>query len=604
MSVDSIVARVTKLKNLQAKLHPPRSTDRAAGRAPNNLLDFVPYATPRWQRPAHLGRLAAVFERILQGEQVKCVISTPPRHGKTELELHAMAYLLQHDPSRQLAYVGYSASFAEDKSRKARELCRNVGVPISPLAHSRKNWRTGVEDGGVWATSIDGPVTGQGFSCFPRGTMVETEDGPRPIETLLLGGVRVRSYDHGEGHMVWSDIVASRSTLRPTVVMRYLARAPGAPMREIECTADHRFFVEGRGYVEARWLRRSDRLSDGSDVISVDPANRGFIEVFDIQIAKTHNFYANGILVHNCIIVDDPVKDRATAESPAARQHTYEWFGDTLFTRLEPNGSIVVVQTRWHPDDLAGRLIRDGWEFINLPAINDGSDPERAIGEALWPERWGVEALEGVRDQLGDYGWSSLYQGQPRSRGGSIFQDAHFYDALPSEYRTVIGFDFAYSSKTYSDYSVAVVMHIAGDKYYVADVVRAQVPAPEFADRLKALQLKYRGARAIGYVGGTELGNVDFIRKLGVDIRAIPAKTDKFVRAQPCAATWNAGRVFVPSARPQWLDSFVTEVCGFTGVRDLHDDQVDALVGAFDGAQSATQRIDWDAMPSLGQRRW
>lgn len=400
-----------------------------------------------------------MFERIVRGDVVRAVVSTPPRHGKTELLIHGMVYLLADNPARQLSYIGYATTFAEDKSRKARTIAREVGVPISAEARSRKNWRTGVADGGVWATSITGPLTGQGFGVM---------------------------------------------------------------------------------------------------------------------------------------LVDDPIRDRATAESSTYREHHYEWFNDTAFTRLEPGGSCIVVQTRWHPDDLAGRLIRDGWEVVNLPALSDE-------GAALWPERWPAERLLEIKAQLGEYGWASLYQGQPRPRGGALFRDVHFYDRLPEAPRRIsIGLDLAYTQKTHADYSVAVVLAELGGSYYVLDVIRAQVEAPEFAARLRQLMATFPGVVPSWYVGGQEQGIVSLLGQMGIPIHALPARSDKFVRAQPVSAAWNTKRVLLPQG-PSWVSSFVGEVATFTGVSDPTDDQVDALAAAFD-ALSVSAPPDDTSLVRIGGR--
>ena len=116
--------------------------------------------------------------------------------------------------------------------------------------------------------------------------------------------------------------------------------------------------------------------------------------------------------------------------------------------------------------------------------------------------------------------------------------------------------------------------------FYVLEVVRVQLAAPDFVRRLAALQARYGGARLCGFFGGTERGTLDMARDLGLQIEARPAVEDKFTRCQPVAAQWNAGKVLLPRAAP-WLDAFVSEVVSFTGVGDRHDDQVDALAGAF-----------------------
>lgn len=403
------------------------------------LIDFIPMVSPRFEAPYHLVPLLTLIERATR-EPVRAVVSTPPRHGKTESLLHSIAWRLTRQPETQIAYISYAQRFAEKKSRKARDLARRAAVPLAEDSQSRADWRTGVDDGGVWATSINGSVTGEGF---------------------------------------------------------------------------------------------------------------------------------------HLMIVDDPVKDRATAESSVERDNAWDWFTDTAYSRLEPDGSCIVNMARWHEDDLAGRLIKDGWEAVRLPALDDA-------GNALWPERWPVERLRDIEETLGPYGWHSLYQGEPRSRDQRLFADVTMYESLPSTYRLSIGVDLAYTSKTHADWSVAVVLAESGGKCHVLDVVRQQADVPTFCQSLKTLHSIYPGARWLWYTSTTEKGLADTLRsQLGFPLIGEVAAADKFVRAQPVAAAWKAGNVLVPQRAP-WLSTFLSEVCGFTGVNDRHDDQVDALAAAFD----------------------
>ena len=273
------------------------------------------------------------------------------------------------------------------------------------------------------------------------------------------------------------------------------------------------------------------------------------------------------------IITDDPHKGRAAVESATEREKIYEWFVHDLETRAEPGASFIVNATRWHVDDLSGRLIARGWESINLPALD-------SQGNALLPSRFDAVKLGEIRDELGAYGFASLYLGQPFARGGSLFKDVRFYDTKPEGMRIAIGVDLAYSTNKRSDYSVAVVLGEHEGTCFVLDVLRLQVSAPDFFNSLEGLSTKYRGAPITGYFGGTERGVIDMARTRGLPIHMMVASQDKFSRAQPASAAWNAGKILLPQG-PQWVDVFVSELLGFSGVGDKHDDQVDALVGAF-----------------------
>lgn len=283
------------------------------------------------------------------------------------------------------------------------------------------------------------------------------------------------------------------------------------------------------------------------------------------------------------LVVDDPHKNRQEAESAVKRNHVLDWWNSAGITSVEPGGAVMVVHTRWHPDDLIGHLARDqngvGWEHHNLPAINDGTDPRRQKGEALWPARWPLEALEARRNEITEYEWASLYQGHPRPRGDALFGEPAYYDALPSSGTYGHGCDLAYTEKTYADHSVAVTLLRHGSMFYVVDVTRKQCEAPVFARLLKE-QIGKNPGRAQWHASGTEKGVAQFIKKLVPKLEYVPATADKFQRAQAVAAAWKDRRVLLPHKAP-WLDSFITEVTHFTGLKDAHDDQVDALVSAY-----------------------
>ena len=285
--------------------------------------------------------------------------------------------------------------------------------------------------------------------------------------------------------------------------------------------------------------------------------------------------------VNRLLVVDDPVKNRQEAESALIRDRTWEWFTDVVFTRLEPGASVVVIATRWHADDLSGRLMADGWDAITHPAINDAN-------EALWPERYPLDRLQAIRAQVGAYTWASLYQGAPVPKGGQVFSDAHYYDEPPTTgYQEATGVDFAYTAKSHADYSVGMTGRVMDGRIFLTDVVRMQSEMPAFAARLKALN----SPRLLARIGGTEKGIVQFLRRdYGLRIDTIPASTDKHAFAQPAAADWNAGRILLPRAAP-WVPALLDEVLSFTGLGDAHDDQVDAL-GALHHALVIKPRAD------------
>lgn len=300
------------------------------------------------------------------------------------------------------------------------------------------------------------------------------------------------------------------------------------------------------------------------------------------KIADGGSVFATGLdsgltgeAVDGVMVVDDPVKDVVEANSATYRQRAEDWFNAVALTRMHPGASVIVIQTRWHPDDLAGRLIARGWEHVTLPAISHE-------GKALWPEERPLAWLKSQREAIGEYAWAALYEQAPRPRGANVFGDVHLYDpGLPMPGRKVaLGADAAYSERTYADFSVALAMASWGGKFYVLDVDRSQVKAPAFRERIDAMKARHSITRSRWYTSTTESGLA-----LMLGVTPIIARADKFVRAQKYAAAWNAGKVLCPAGAP-WLNDFVAEHVAFTGVDDLHDDQVDAGAAAYDELES------------------
>jgi phage terminase large subunit-like protein len=314
----------------------------------------------------------------------------------------------------------------------------------------------------------------------------------------------------------------------------------------------------------------------------------------------------------NVAYVDDAVKDRVEAESPRRRDRVHDWFRDVLMTRVEPNGSTFVFMTRWHPDDLSGRLIKEGWRYICLSALRT-DDAGNTV--ALWPQRWSVKALLDKAKDVGPYSFESLFQGHPRPRGGSVFGPPVGYQQLPRLYRVSIGIDLAYAAKTSSDFSTLVVMFEAIDnmnarekRYFIADVVHVQCRAPQFLEICRRYRQTYPTASWRWYASGTEAGAAQFIvqpsdGRPGIPLQVVPPRADKFTRAIPYAAAWNASKVSVPGGStwqegtdargdpyrvetaapaPDWVEKFLAEHSDFTGVDDPHDDLIDASVAAYD----------------------
>ena len=296
--------------------------------------------------------------------------------------------------------------------------------------------------------------------------------------------------------------------------------------------------------------------------------------------------------VNGMLIVDDPFKNRREANSKLLRDNVGEWFNEVVMTRLEEvesSASVIVIHTRWHEDDLIGRLAKSGeFEVINLTALAEEDDLlGRAMGEALWPDKYNRDFLERRRKTMGAYGFDALYQGRPRPKGSRLFGAPHYYDPAQINWtgcRTGIGADPAASEEDSACYSAAVAGRFRGAAedtriLYLTDVYHEQVTVPQFCDDLRGFQERNDGAMAAVEGPGPGRAVMDTIWRVDREARIVssPAKGDKFQRAQGVAAAWNDGRVLVPLGNPPWLEPFLAELETWTGVNDAYSDQVDAL---------------------------
>lgn len=141
----------------------------------------------------------------------------------------------------------------------------------------------------------------------------------------------------------------------------------------------------------------------------------------------------------NLAIIDDPIKNAEEALSDRIRESQIDWFKSTLWTRIEPGGVLLVIQTRWHKEDLAGWILthaRDEMQVpvrhLSFPAVCNSEDDAlgRKVGDALWPERWPVAELERIKKLNQGYWWDALYQQKPGVYGNNEWPDTYFGDHL------------------------------------------------------------------------------------------------------------------------------------------------------------------------------
>jgi predicted phage terminase large subunit-like protein len=289
------------------------------------------------------------------------------------------------------------------------------------------------------------------------------------------------------------------------------------------------------------------------------------------------------------LIVDDAIKNSEEAFSQTIRDGVWDWWCSTAYTRLEPDGIAAVIHTRWHEDDLIGRLRKDmeaggeQWNIISFPAINERN-------EALWPERFSLERLREIEHQVGGYFWNALYQQRPTAKEGSFFKigNVRIVDAVPAGLRYVRAWDLA-ATEDDGDYTAGVKIGTDGKgSFFVVDVERGQWATDERDRRLRSAaendgkECKQRLPEDPGQAGKSQA--LSMTRLLaGFSVKTVRVSGDKQTRADPFSSQFNAGNVFLLSDAGQekkWVKAFIEELRTFP--RGKHDDQVDAASDAFD----------------------
>jgi predicted phage terminase large subunit-like protein len=422
-------------------------------------------------------------------------------------------------------------------------------------------------------------------------------------ELLLAKLEEISTRPHGR-LMVFMPPGSAKSTYASVVFpSRYLGQVP-----------DRRLILASYGDDLARKMGRRTRA------IIRQPRYKGIMGaelVRDSQAAQEFaltngsEYMAAGILsgitgnrAHG-IVIDDPVKGREQAESETIRTKTWEAYQDDILSRLIPGGWVCIIQTRWHQDDLSGRILpmdwkgqsgpilcQDGnvWEVICLQARCeiDGDPLGRARGEYLWPE-W-FDRKHWAQFEINPRTWSALYQQMPTPREGDLFKPdmIKIIDAIPADVqRRTRAWDFG-ATEGGGDYTVGGdVGKLADGRTLIADIVRFQGGPDRVQSALKntadldGYTMHIRIPQDPGQAGKAQVQT--FTRLLsGYKVTALPVTGDKVTRAEGFAAQVNAGNVVM--LRAPWNNAVIEELRVFPN--GSHDDIVDALSDGFNDVHS------------------
>jgi len=294
-------------------------------------------------------------------------------------------------------------------------------------------------------------------------------------------------------------------------------------------------------------------------------------------------------------IIDDPLKNAEEANSEVVRESLWSWYTSTLYTRLTPDGRIIVVMTRWHEDDLVGRLLKkeadeikagthegERWTVINFPAVAEEDDYlGRKPGEALWPEfGFDVQRLRQIKSDVGSYVFNALYQQRPTAAEGAMIKRNwwQYYETDPEymQFDEIIqSWDCTFKDSDGSDFVVGQVWGRKGADKYLLDQIRDRMDINQTMDSIRNMTNKWPKAR-LKLIEDKANGPaiIQMMNKKIGGLVPISPRDSKIARVSTIVPDIEAGNVYLPADKP-WVQDFVEECASFP--KGANDDMVDSM---------------------------
>ena len=304
--------------------------------------------------------------------------------------------------------------------------------------------------------------------------------------------------------------------------------------------------------------------------------------------------YATGVgaggLGRGCsfLICDDLTKNREDAESATGREKLWDWLTSTALTRLTPDGVVIVIGSRWHEDDVIGRLTGPQYngpkfEVINLEAICEHPESDllgRKEGESIWPEQWTPAKFLETRDLIGRREFASHYQGRPTVSGGNLCDVAKVkvidHSDIPSDLDLSRAWDLALGTAAHNDYSVGARGGMSKDGcLFLVDLNRRRRSWPEQKELIIAKAKAEGGRVGIEAVGGWAVAGEELREALSgvATVKNMQVSKSKEARATGWLSLIDAGKLYI--VRAPWNTDFMHELEQFPN--GTHDDQIDAV---------------------------
>lgn len=287
----------------------------------------------------------------------------------------------------------------------------------------------------------------------------------------------------------------------------------------------------------------------------------------------------------NLIIIDDPIKNRQEADSETFRERLWDEWQNTLKTRLAAGAKVILIMTRWHEDDLAGRIINNeaNVQIINLPCQAEDMDPlGRPAGQALAPEIgkddiWLNEFKAGYVSSQGSRTWLALFQGRPTAEQGNIINRTwwRYYDEPPEMIQVIMSVDAAFKDEETSDFTCIQVWGKRGADMYLIDCINKRMDFPTTLQAIQDTKAKYAKCSMIlveDKANGSAI--IQMLRRKIAGIIPINPAGGKVSRVNAVCPAIESGNVWIPN-KASWLTDFLDQCSSFPAAKN--DDMVDAM---------------------------
>lgn len=454
-----------------------------------------------------------------------------------------------------------------------------------------------------WVTALEQQLTGTHRKWATPGDLAKQLD-PRTVQTPaldLIDAALVRAIDQPDGRLIISMPPQEGKTVRASQVFPIWALTQNPDLRIVTGS-----YGQGLATRNGRTVRNIINAHPDLGLTIADDngaASEWKLAGRDGGMLSVGRGAGVSGRPADCLIIDDPLKDRTEADSKTVRNTCWDWWTDALSARLSPGAPVIVILTRWHEDDLAARLIQHdahaGWEVLNIPAQADHNpaagetDPlGREPGEYMVSARGrSFQQWENRRKTAGSRTWAALYQGRPAPGEGDLllrkwwrtyerplWVERHNGTRVVAEHDDLLmSWDLAFKETDTSDYVVGQVWMRQGANAYLLDQTRARMDFPATVQAVQQLAAKWPQA-TLKIIEDKANGPavIAALRRTVPGIVAEEPQGSKVARVNAVAPLVEAGNVWLPSAAlAPWVADLIEEAAAFPA--GAHDDQVDAL---------------------------